>query len=223
MFSYQDERAVKNGDELRSKRSWWLQALDLRDNARITARSRTAIPAKLISINQVDNQGAILLTATNTWRYEQNSYEVAIAAAAYDGLDAFELDRWESTNAQGSYTTFTADGTRAFVCETDPANASTALVSTVTFDPAANKLSKGGSLPLAGHSGQYTVKAVQGLLFASRYGYLETAVIGANGELSSLKTYESPTSLWLPVERATADDRYIYLPALDYGVELIER
>ena len=223
MLSYQDERTVKSGDDLRTKRGWWLQALDLRDNARITARQRTPIPAKLISINQVDSQGAILLTATNTWDYQQSSYAVSIAAAAYDGVDVFELDRWESTNAQGSYTTFTADGTRAFVCEADPANSSTALLSTVTFDSTANKLSKAGSLPLAGHSGQYTVKAVQGQLFASRYGYLETATIGANGQLGSLKTYEAPSNLWLPVDRATADDRFIYLPALDYGVELIER
>jgi len=225
MFSYQGERAVKNGDELSSKRSWWLQVLDLRDTAKITARAPTQIPAKLISINQVDGQGAILLTGTNTWGYENgvHSHTISIAAAAYDGVDAFELDRWESSNAQGSYTTFTADGTRAFVCEANPADISTALVSTVTFDATANKLTKTGSLQFPGHSGSYSVKALQGLLLASRYGYLDTALIGVNGELTSLKTYEAPTSLWLPVDRATADDRYIYLPALDYGVELIER
>ena len=223
MFGYHDERIIQRGNDTHTQRNWWLQALDLRDDTRIIARNRTRLPAKLISINQVDAQGAILLTGASTWNYQRLSYETTITANAYDGVDAFELDRWESASAQGSYTLFTADSTRAFVAEANPIDPSTSIASTITFDPLSKKLSKTGSMALSGSVGQYTLNAASGLLFASRYGFLETAVIGPDGTLLSPKTYEAPSNLWLPVDRATADDNSIYVPALDYGVELLER
>jgi hypothetical protein len=232
-LSYEDEHttaAAEEGGSSTTERRWWLQVLDMTGaNGSIVMRPRASCPGLLRSLHQADAQGAVLLTSEDKFNPEMGKWTSAIHAAAYNGVDVFQIDEEEIQyyNPWGYYyqptASMTADGVRVFVAEPDSASSESTTVTPITFDTKTNELSRLPTWKLGHPSYSYSLQAVGGLLLASKYGEVSTATIGADGSLTPEQTYEAPDGLQISVRDATTDADSVYLPVGEYGVEILER
>lgn len=233
-IGYQDSHsAVKNDGTSQWQERWWLQVVDARQQGKLVARHRTSVPGELLSIAQADAQGAVVLTKTFDWHWlgERYEHQVAIQASAYDGAAAYRLDEW-STACDYYFIPVAADGTRVFIAAPLTSivnNGTVATTRTATdvkslgFDPVNRKLGVQGTWSLPEPPGSYQLHATSGQLMASRWTHLDTATIGADGSLTPDASFDTPSSLWLPVQRAiSGEGGVLFLPAFDYGVEILE-
>lgn len=229
---YQDSNTrVLSSSEQETEQRWWMQVVDARQSDRLVARHRTSVPGELVSISSADSQGAVVLTKLHDWKWlgDRYEYRLAIHATAYDGVAAWKLDEW-SSSTDSWHLPVAADNTRVFVASPvtnivsngDVATTkTTSKVMSLGYDPVNRKLGVQGTWEIDQPPGAYSLHAVSGLLLASRWGHLDTASIGTDGSLNPGSSYETPGSLWLPVERAVLGKGLIHLPAFEYGVETL--
>jgi hypothetical protein len=169
------------------------------------------------------------------WYWPTYNYESFVQAVAYDGVEAHQMDEMKvaagSMDWYWSSLPMTADGVRLFVAQTKPQTAEDTAagraqetnVTPVTFDEATSKLVTRTPWTIPGSHTDYSLATSGGLLLASKYSQLSTTKINTDGSLSNANVYDSPTSLWFPISEAKHDKDAIYLPAYEYGVEILER
>jgi hypothetical protein len=188
----------------------WLQVVDLRPASPVV-RDPVSIPGELLSVDQVDAQGAVLVTHKERWIASRSSNERTLNALAYDGAAASLLDTLDTTSPYGSASA--SDGTRIFL-----ANASsTPGVLAIGYNAASGRLLETGQWNLKTPISLHTVG---GYVFAANTGTLDLAEVNAAGQFAPRGSYATPTNLWLQLDRiAMAVGEGIYIPAGAYGVE----
>lgn len=182
----------------------WLQVLDFRTPGSPVVRDRVSIPGELVSVSNVDDRGAILLTSNVSCSH--------IHACAYDGVNAYKVDTWT-----GEADLISADAAgRLFLANAwnDPA------VTSLGFDTATSKLKVLGTLTLP-HT-IYQMHVANGFLLTSNWGQVEATAITAEGDFGSMASFDTPAQLWIQVRRASIVPGVgIWLPVSAYGVEFL--
>ncbi len=188
----------------------WLQVVDLRPSVPVV-RDPVSIPGDLLSVDQVDAQGAVVVTNSERWVARRNRTDRTLQALAYDGSSAYLLHSLATTSPYGSASA--SNGTRIFLASESPAQG----VVAVGYDPVAGKLLNRGRWDLATPASLHTFGSY---VLAANTGTLDLARVDAAGALSPLGSYETPTNLWLQLDRTAIEaGRGIYIPAGAYGVE----
>ncbi|PQJ94909.1 hypothetical protein [Chromatium okenii] len=191
----------------------WLQVIDLRTSTPIV-RSPVSIPGALLSVDQVDEQGAILITDSESWDAANEETKRSVQAVAYDGVLAYQLDNRTISNSAGAPSA--SDGTRIFLA-------------TASSEPSVIALGYNASTGRLVQTGTWTLDAmpnslasVNGMLLAGNTGRLDVASVDAAGTIAATGTYAIPTNLWLQLERtAIVPGEALYIPAGAYGVEVV--
>jgi len=167
----------------------------------------------LLSVTQADAQGAVLIT--NSERVVKGSAPIGrtLEASAYDGVDAYLLDRFATTARYGGADA--ADGTAVFLADA----ASPPGVIAIGYVPQTGRLARVGRWNTATPD---TLRAVNGYLLAATSGGLSLARIGAAGQLTELGTIQTPTNLSLRLDAAViTPNEGIWVPAGEHGVQFL--
>jgi hypothetical protein len=204
--SYQEDSRTAVKGAFRSSSRHWLQVVDFRDPIGPVIRNRVSLPGDLASISEVDDRGAVLLTASTGGN--------VVRACAYDGVSAYQVDAWTDKDIADL---LTADATgRLFLAR----SFDRPQITSVAFDLAAGKLRVAGTIPVA-HP-VYDMAALNGILLTSNWGRVNSLAITPGGNLRTLTSLETSGNLWLQVSRASLDPgNGIWLPAGAYGVEFL--
>lgn len=194
----------------------WLQVIDWRTNTPVL-RDPVSIPGQLLSVAQADAQGAVILTNSDQQISTRGSATRVIQASGYDGVSAWQLDSYiTATPFHGAAAT---DGVRMYLAR----EAGTAGVVGIGYNTISGRLAQINSWATA--EAPALLNVAGGHLLASSYGNLEVAAINSStGALTATASYDTPTNLWLRVDRAAFTPSLdLWIPAADYGVELLQR
>jgi len=186
-----------------------LQVIDFRQSTEVV-RDPVSIPGQLLSVSQADAQGAVLLTNIQAGVDKTNR---RIQAAAYDGVSAWQLD--ERTLDVPFWAPSVSDDTRLFFARAGEVPG----VDSVGYDAASGRLKDAGEWTTT--STPATLSVVGDYLLASSYGTLELAEITDSGIDAHDTVFDTPTNLWLRVDRTAISKRGLWIPANDYGVEFL--
>jgi len=192
----------------------WLQVVDFRA-ADPVLRSPVSIPGQLLSIAQVDAQGALVLTNSDMALRSGAPATRVLQASAYDGVSAWQLDSY--ITATPWHTASTTDGTRIYLVRE-------------TSGPGVVAVGYNSTTGRLGQLSAWTTAALPSLLhvttghlLASSYGNLEVASISPTGALTPAAAFDTPTNLWLQIQRAVFTPLLdLWIPAGDYGVEFLQ-
>jgi len=194
----------------------WLQVIDWRATTPVL-RDPVSIPGALLSVAQADAQGAVILTNSDQKISTTAPATRVIQASGYDGISAWQIDSYITATPYHSATA--TDGMRIYLGR----EAGTVGVVGVGYNNTTGRLAQINSWPTAEIPAMLNV--ISGHLLASSYGNLEVATITAStGALTPVASYDTPTNLWLRVDRAAfTPSQDLWIPAGDYGVELLQR
>jgi hypothetical protein len=194
----------------------WLQVIDWRTNTPVL-RDPVSIPGQLLSIAQADAQGAVILTNSDQQISTSGPTTRVIQASGYDGVSAWQLDSYITATPFHSATA--TDGVRLYLAR----EAGTAGVVGIGYNTTTGRLAQINSWTTTETPALLNVAG--GHLLASSYGNLEVASINlSTGALTAVASYDTPTNLWLRVDRAAFTPTLdLWIPAADYGVELLQR
>lgn len=194
----------------------WLQVVDWR-TATPVLRDPVSIPGQLLSVAQADAQGAVILTNSDQQISTTAPATRVIQASAYDGVTAWQLDSY--ITATSFYSASATDGTRVYLTR----ETGTKGVVGIGYNATSGRLSQINSWTTADVPTMLDV--TNGHLLASSYGNLEVASIAAaTGVLTPVASFDTPTNLWLQVNRAAFTPNLdLWIPAGDYGVEYLQR
>lgn len=191
----------------------WLQVVDLRNSTPIV-RDAVSIPGALLSVDQVDEQGAILITDSERWDVEKSQTNRSLQAVAYDGILAYQLDNRIVNSPFGAPSA--SDGTRAFLATDAP----TPGVIAISYNASTGRLAQTGTWSLDAMPS--SLAWIDDVLLAGGTGTLDLARVDATGKIVAAGNYALPTNLWLQLERsALVADEALYIPAGAYGVEVV--
>jgi hypothetical protein len=194
----------------------WLQVIDWRTNTPVL-RDPVSIPGQLLSVAQADAQGAVILTNSDQQISTSGPATRVIQASGYDGVSAWQLDSYiTATPFHGATAT---DGVRLYLAR----EAGTVGVVGIGYNTSTGRLAQINSWPTA--EAPALLNVAGGHLLASSYGNLEVAAINSStGALTAVASYDTPTNLWLRVDRTAFTPALdLWIPAADYGVELLQR
>lgn len=194
----------------------WLQVIDWRTNTPVL-RDPVSIPGQLLSVAQADAQGAVILTNSDQQISTSGPATRVIQASGYDGVSAWQLDSYiTATPFHGATAT---DGVRLYLAR----EAGTVGVVGIGYNTSTGRLSQINSWPTA--EAPALLNVAGGHLLASSYGNLEVAAINSGtGALTAVASYDTPTMLWLRVDRTAFTPALdLWIPAADYGVEMLQR
>jgi hypothetical protein len=194
----------------------WLQVLDWRA-AEPVLRDPVSIPGQLLSVAQADAQGAVILTNSDQQISLTGSATRVIQASGYDGVSAWQLDNY--ITATPFYSASTTDGTRLYLAK----EAGSKGVVAVGYNSMTGRLAQINSWTTTEVPSMLNV--ISGHVLASSYGNLEVASIAtATGVLTPVASFDTPTNLWLQVNRAAFTPNLdLWIPAAEYGVEYLQR
>jgi hypothetical protein len=194
----------------------WLQVVDWRA-AEPVLRDPVSIPGQLLSVAQADAQGAVILTNSDQQISTAGSATRVIQASGYDGVSAWQLDNY--ITATPFYSASTTDGTRLYLAK----EAGSKGVVGVGYNSITGRLAQINSWTTTEVPSMLNV--ISGHVLASSYGNLEVASIAAaTGVLTPVASFDTPTNLWLQVNRAVFTPNLdLWIPAADYGVEYLQR
>ncbi len=193
----------------------WLQVIDWR-TAVPTLRDPVSIPGQLLSVADVDAQGAVLLTHRNQRISSKEAASRSIQASGYDGVTAWLLDSY--ITATSFHQASTSAAGRIYLARE---GADQGVVG-IAYQPATGRLSQISTWTT--NETPQMLSVARGHLIASSFGNLELAGLApASGQMTPLASYETPTNLWLQVNRAViTPDLDIWIPAGDFGVEYLQ-
>lgn len=194
----------------------WLQVIDWRTNTPVL-RDPVSIPGQLLSIAQADAQGAVILTNSDQQISTNGPATRVIQASGYDGVSAWQLDSYITATPFHSATA--TDGVRLYLAR----EAGTVGVVGIGYNTTTGRLAQINSWTT--NETPALLNVAGGHLLASSYGNLEVASIHlSTGALTAVASYDTPTNLWLRVDRAAFTPTLdLWIPAADYGVELLQR
>jgi hypothetical protein len=194
----------------------WLQVLDWRA-AEPVLRDPVSIPGQLLSVAQADAQGAVILTNSDQQISLTGSATRVIQASGYDGVSAWQLDNY--ITATPFYSASTTDGTRLYLAK----EAGSKGVVGVGYNSLTGRLAQINSWTTTEVPSMLNV--ISGHVLASSYGNLEVASIAAaTGVLTPVASFDTPTNLWLQVNRAAFTPNLdLWIPAAEFGVEYLQR
>jgi hypothetical protein len=194
----------------------WLQVVDWRAVAPVL-RDPVSIPGQLLSVAQADAQGAVILTNSDQQISTAGSATRVIQASGYDGVSAWQLDNY--ITATPFYSASTTDGTRLYLAK----EAGSKGVVGVGYNSITGRLTQINTWTTTEVPSMLNV--ISGHVLASSYGNLEVASIAAaTGVLTPVASFDTPTNLWLQVDRAIFTPNLdLWIPAADYGVEYLQR
>lgn len=194
----------------------WLQVIDWRSTSPVL-RDPVSIPGSLLSIAQADDQGAVILTNSDQQISTKVSATRVIQASAYDGISAWQLDSYITSTPYHSATA--SDGIRLYLAR----ETGTKGVVGLGYNQVTGRLSQINSWTTT--ETPTLLNVLSGHLLASSYGNLEVATLSAStGALTPVASYDTPVNLWLRVDRAAfTPTQDLWIPAGDYGVELLQR
>jgi hypothetical protein len=180
-------------------------------------RDPVSIPGQLLSIAQADAQGAVILTNSDQQISTNGPATRVIQASGYDGVSAWQLDSY--ITATPFYSATATDGVRLYLAR----EAGTVGVVGIGYNTTTGRLAQINSWTTTETPALLNVAG--GHLLASSYGNLEVASIHlSTGALTAVASYDTPTNLWLRVDRAAFTPTLdLWIPAADYGVELLQR
>lgn len=198
-----------------SRLASWLQVIDWRSTSP-TLRDPVSIPGQLLSVTDVDAQGAVLLTQRNQRISSKEAASRSIQASGYDGVTAWLLDSY--ITATRYHLASVASAGRVYLAR-DGENHG---VVGIAYNPTTGRLSQISTWTTNDTPQMLSVN--RGHLIASSFGNLELASLApASGQINPLASYETPTNLWLQVNRAVITPALdIWIPAGDYGVEFLQ-
>lgn len=198
-----------------SRLASWLQVIDWR-SASPTLRDPVSIPGQLMSVADVDAQGAVLLTHRNQRISSEEASSRSIQASGYDGVTAWLLDSY--ITATSYHQASVASAGRVYLARDGDNHG----VVGIAYNPTTGRLSQISTWTANATPQMLSVN--RGHLIASSFGNLELASLApASGQINPLASYETPTNLWLQVNRAVITPALdIWIPAGDYGVEFLQ-
>ena len=198
-----------------SRLASWLQVIDWR-SASPTLRDPVSIPGQLMSVADVDSQGAVLLTHRNQRISSEEASSRSIQASGYDGVTAWLLDSY--ITATSYHQASVASAGRVYLARDGDNHG----VVGIAYNPTTGRLSQISTWTTNATPQMLSVN--RGHLIASSFGNLELASLApASGQINPLASYETPTNLWLQVNRAVITPALdIWIPAGDYGVEFLQ-
>jgi hypothetical protein len=198
-----------------SRLASWLQVIDWR-SASPTLRDPVSIPGQLMSVADVDSQGAVLLTHRNQRISSEEASSRSIQASGYDGVTAWLLDSY--ITATSYHQASVASAGRVYLARDGDNHG----VVGIAYNPTTGRLSQISTWTANATPQMLSVN--RGHLIASSFGNLELASLApASGQINPLASYETPTNLWLQVNRAVITPALdIWIPAGDYGVEFLQ-
>jgi hypothetical protein len=198
-----------------SRLASWLQVIDWR-SASPTLRDPVSIPGQLMSVADVDAQGAVLLTHRNQRISSEEASSRSIQASGYDGVTAWLLDSY--ITATSYHQASVASAGRVYLARDGDNHG----VVGIAYNPTTGRLSQISTWTTNATPQMLSVN--RGHLIASSFGNLELASLApASGQINPLASYETPTNLWLQVNRAVITPALdIWIPAGDYGVEFLQ-
>lgn len=185
-----------------------LQVVDFRERTSVV-RDAVSIPGQLLSVVQADAQGAILLTEAES---TENTANRSVQASAYDGVNAFQIDFYNTGLSR--WTPTVSDGVRLFLT----GGGSIPSVVAIGYDPVSGRLVQTGIWKTTANG---TLNVVGNFLLSSSYGILETATISRDGKLNAGVVFDTPTNLWLRIDRSVFSINGLWIPAAGYGVEFL--
>lgn len=196
--------------------SSWLHVVDCRSGSPLL-RDPVSIPGQLISVTEVDDQGAVLLTQTEFDLRRESTPIRVIQASGYDGLSARQIDNY-ITGTSYSSAIDASDEYLYLARETGRAG-----VVVIHYDANGGRLSQVATWNTS--APPTLLHAAHGHLVASSPGNLELAASHLEtGKLSAIASYDTPASLWLQVDRTAFTPGYdLWIPAGDYGVEFLQK
>ena len=194
----------------------WLQVVDWRA-AQPVLRDPVSIPGQLLSVAQADAQGAVILTNSDQQISTTGSATRVIQASGYDGVSAWQLDNY--ITATPFYSASTTDGTRLYLAR----ETATKGVVGIGYNSVTGRLAQINTWTTTEVPSMLNV--ISGHVLASSYGNLEVAsIVAATGMLTPVASFDTPTNLWLQVNRAAFTPNLdLWIPAADYGVEYLQR
>jgi hypothetical protein len=181
-----------------------------------TLRDPVSIPGQLMSVADVDSQGAVLLTHRNQRISSEEASSRSIQASGYDGVTAWLLDSY--ITATSYHQASVASAGRVYLARDGDNHG----VVGIAYNPTTGRLSQISTWTTNATPQMLSVN--RGHLIASSFGNLELASLApASGQINPLASYETPTNLWLQVNRAVITPALdIWIPAGDYGVEFLQ-
>lgn len=194
----------------------WLQVIDW-NAAEPVLRDAVSIPGPLLSVAQADAQGAVILTNSDQQISRNGPATRIVQACAYDGVSAWQLDSYITSTPFHSATA--TDGVRLYLGR----EVGTIGAVGLGYNTLTGRLSQINSWATA--ETPTVLQVISGHLLASSYGNLEVATITASsGFLTPVASYDTPTNLCLRVDRAAfTPSQDLWIPAADFGVELLQR
>jgi hypothetical protein len=187
----------------------WLQVVDLRGTTPL-ARAALSLPGTLVGVDQVDEQGALLITNSEQWLAASGQTTRSLQAVAYDGSSAYLLDQMKVNGALTA-----SAGARVFVSTETP----TAGVLALNYNALTGRLAQTDRWTL--DTVPSSLAWAEEHLFAGGTGWLALATVDAAGKFAAAGTALTPTNVWFQLERAAVTPAAIYLPAGAYGVETV--
>ncbi len=181
----------------------WLQVVDF-NYSNPVVRTPVSIPGTLIGVDQVDAQGAILITNSEEWVATSGLTKRSVQAVAYDGSSAYLLDQVAVTGALTA-----SNGALVFV--TMPTG-----VQALRYDALTGRLVKTDSWTLTAPPS--SLAWVDNAVLVSDMGWLARATVDAAGQFATTTTYTTPTNIWFQLAPTVMTTDAIYLPAGAYGV-----
>ncbi|WP_139372993.1 hypothetical protein [Prosthecobacter debontii] len=196
--------------------SSWLHVVDCRSGAPLL-RDPVSIPGQLLSVTDIDDQGAVVLTETELSLRRDSPPARVIQASGYDGVSVRQFDNY-ITGTTASSAAAAQDDRLYLTRETGRA-----AVVVVRYAKSSGKLSQAATWNT--NAPPTLLHAARGHLVASSPGNLELAFADAEaGKLTSIASYDTPASLWLQVDRtAFTEGLDLWIPAGDYGVEFLQK
>jgi hypothetical protein len=193
----------------------WLQVIDWNASTPVL-RDPVSIPGPLLSVAQVDAQGAVILTNSDQQISKTAAPTRVIQACAYDGVSAWQLDNYITSTPYHSATA--TDGLHLYLGR----EVGLTGVVGVGYNATTGRLAQISSWPTATVPAMLHVAG--GHLLASSYGNLEVAAISdGTGVLKPVASYDTPVNLWLRVDRAAfTATQDLWIPAGEFGVELLQ-
>lgn len=194
--------APEAGTQVRS----WLQVVDVRAASPVK-RELCSLPGGLMSVSQVDAQGAVLLT--NSEGGDERSR--VVQACGYDGISAFLLDQMKVAAPQSGASV--AAGSALYFSR----ESSQPGVLGVSYRTVDGKIATLADWTLAAEANSLNV--VSGHLLANRYGRLDVATLSTDGSMQPRGGFDLPTQLWLRNSECAITPEGLWIPAGEYGVE----
>ncbi len=192
-----------------------LHVLDFRNGLQPVVRDPVSLPGLLLSVSNVDANGAYLITDRNAGWYADGSNKHRITSLAYDSVRAHEVDKLDMQDwaAQDS-----AGGTVYFSLYPTGSNTQASVVGE-GLNAWSGKFENRGTWPL--DQAAYSLKVVGTYVLASSWGDLEVAQILPGNTLQPRASLDLPFYIWYDVDRPAIDATAtgLWLPAGDYGVD----